>query len=835
MRREVREQASKDYWRQRQQSEKRRFRFVKLRHSLWSKRAKARDSRGIIQTTLWSLIRASLLGGLLVAAILSVEWLLVNKAGLRLVATGESTPPIAAFPQLAVQVLAAFLGFYLATVGIVLGNAYEEVSARVRALILGTARAHLYLSAIGMAIGAGLLLVLLGSLGVLSFGYLTLSGYALLVCFAGWAFWRLALGAFHLMNPVELGREPLLALYRAVDQLDSDGLLRDDAVLRAAASDADRSLHVLAELIRLTHDRQSVDRAELATMVEDLFLAVRAYGKRKHRLAPDSGWFIREPAYPRWFEAGYSERSIALQTATSLQVRYEPVGDWLERRAAELSVAALESCVATNDRDAALRIVRAAATTAQSLASSYRIDDAIVFAGIVRDGCWSLQTDTSVAKAIAGEPPLILTSVLLGWKSAVEDWPTEISRVVEETEWDAPSTQEVAIRGSTRVWAAAQRVLREIRAEREIEGRRVTPNWYIRSVLAAECAQSLREFSSRMPELIRGYVSTDALQEMSPEAQATAGLQSHELLRKALFLAEMLPETAAELGAMQRGDEPLATPEVGSLTGSLDEIEPAILEQIAEALINLVPVHEKSEPDYFGHALSTLVHQTEQALSGGNIAVVQRIFPKLIVATLAFHEHVVKTYKPPTYQFTPAILNPMLDLFELSGLALVYESLRDDRSAEPIRQAWSPLLGKSSDSQKRASAFLDILDVAAGELLVDITRTKWQSNLANQVKEAGYGLRAYPFQDTNLQHRRTAPRLIRMLGVSDDWSVLSVDAYELFAAGIIGPTAGLDEDKLRARPGLKRYFERHDLILRQDREPSAEAPVEGSEGEAEHD
>ena len=235
----------------------------------------------------------------------------------------------------------------------------------------------------------------------------------------------------------------------------------------------------MAELIDLTNARASVDRGRLAGMVEQLLALVQFYAQRKHLLAPTSDWFIREPVYPKWVEGNHSEIAIALKTSTPLQARLEPSANWLERSSAELASSALEACVVANDRDSALRITVHVAATAHILARSYRIDDAFAFSAIVRDRCWSIKVKNSAAVAAAAAPPLFLANLLLGWREAIINWPEEIRAVVNETKWDRRSTKTVRIRGSNRVWNAAQQLLREVKAEQDIQGRRATPDWYL--------------------------------------------------------------------------------------------------------------------------------------------------------------------------------------------------------------------------------------------------------------------------------------------------------------------------------------------------------------------
>ena len=405
-----------------------------------------------------------------------------------------------------------------------------------------------------MAIGAGLAMILLQSVGV-SYGYLTALTYGVLVVFSGWSFAQLAFGAFNLFNPVVLAREPLSALYEAINRLDSKGLHRNEELLQVASQQANRSLRILAELIDRASDRVSIDRGYLADMVERLLTLVRFYAQRKHTMAPTSAWFPREPSYPKWVEADHSETSIALTTSTPLQPRFDPSLDWLERRAAELASAAVEACVNAGDQDSALQITNGAAVTAQFMAKSYRIDDAIVFSRIIKDRCWSIQSESPAAVAVAAAPPFILANLLLGWREAILGWPDEIRAVVDATKWDRRSTKMVQIKGPQRVWTAAQRLLQEVKAEREVQGRRITPYWYLKLALADACIFSLQEFAKDLPNYLDDYLGPTPAPSSS-EVNATIGSQALQALARAQLITEDIPQAVEGLEELRMGKRP---------------------------------------------------------------------------------------------------------------------------------------------------------------------------------------------------------------------------------------------------------------------------------------
>ncbi len=659
-----------------------------------------------------------------------------------------------------------------------------------------------------MAIGAGLTLLLLRSVGA-PYGYLTIASYAGLVLFSGWAFARLAFGAFNLFNPIVLGGEPLEVLHRAIGHLGARGVAGDEAVLRAASRQADHALQVLSELIELTSDRRSVARDDLALLVELLLAEVRFYGERKHLLTPTSAWFPQAPAYPRWVETGFSEMSVALQTSTPLQPRLEPVTDWLEKRSAELASVALETCIEEGDTDAALRVTRAAGVTAKALAGCYRLDDALAFATVVRDGCLSNQQDSATARLLTSEPPLILTELLLGWRDAIRSWPTVIRSTVFQAEWDVAKTSVVHVRGPERVWKAAQRLLQEVQAEHAIEGRRVTPDWYLQSALATECILSLQEFASGFPSLLDDFIGP-TLEHSSPASRVAAGSQALQAIAKAELVVDEISQALEGLKGLQRGHDPQSLDELVGLSARVRARQNPILQSLATAVIELQPEESTSAPDLFGEALFRLIHHSEQAIADGNPDLLGRVFEQVLSATLTLQRHLIALHGPPTHQFSPAIYNPLVDLLELSGLALIYQVLRDDdNSAGPVRGAWEGWAEAHDSSEEASRAVLDILDSADGGIPAGSPRrTQWESRLVRQVVDAGY---ATPESDLfGNQPPWSAPLLIKVLGVEQSPPGVSVHPRAIFAATVIGPLSGETKAELRARPGLRHYFENLD-------------------------
>ena len=777
----------------------------------------AGEGIGMLWGALVTVLRWVVVGVLALIVVVAIESALVHFVSSSIVLDSKTAPLLTGFITVAVQVSASLLGFYLASVGIVLGTSYDNVSAEVRSLVLGNARTKWRLKTIGSAIGIGLALLLLQPLITISFGYITVLLYVVLVTLSGWAFIQLAFGAFHLFNPTELAKEPLRELHRVIIRLESSELLEDDKALTAIALMANRDLRILAELVNLIGSRKLVDRGALARTIQCLLNLVELFSEKKHLLAPTSGWFLTEPVYPKWVEADHSMMSIALKTSMHLEPKMEPIVDWFERRSAELVVAALRACVDANDQVSALTITRSVILTVQRLAQRLSFDDAIMIAEVVRDACWTDQGDKEAASAVAIEPPLLLANILLGWKHALNSWPKEVKAAVRNSEWHRVKVSAVSARGPKRVWDVAQRLHREVHAELAIEGHRVTPDWYLESTLAAECILSIREFADQLPILLKSFTCpTHSLS--SSKVKVAVALQSLQTIRKAELVVEAIPQAVASLEQLIRGHDKQSCPELKNLLCRVSASEEPLLRRIANSVTELNPDQASSEPDLFGEALFRLNHHLEQEIATGESDNLQRRFQQVILASFKMYMYMKATYRPPTYRVHVANLNPVLDILELSGLAIIYEVLRSDDSAEQVRQAWKSWLEESGKA--KALEILDILDVAEGSFPPvsdsSIVRFAWNRRLSDKIQKAGYWPSQY-CPGVSLPSWN-APRFIKMLELNSSFSNSRIYPRTIFVARLIVQFAGEPEEKLRARPGLRHYYEESDILDKNDLE-----------------
>ena len=479
---------------------------------------------------------------------------------------------------------------------------------------------------------------------------------------------------------------------------------------------------------------------------------------------------------------------------------------------AVLVSAAIEACANTHDKEQALMIIREVGLAMQVLAEVGRTDEAINFASIIAKRCGDIDASSDAVNIVLADFPIVFSSILMGWRNAMDSWPEEIESVVNATKWDNPKTREVQIRGPARVRQAAQRLLYQIHSEHRIEGKRVTPDWYLRSVLTGESILSIKEFLDQFPNLVGQVMGVGGIERLSPKDRVLRYVQILQMLRRAEYIVvESLPEIVANLEAAREGHDSIQVSEIESAAKNIETLRFVVLEELGKALTELEPSGSTDEPDYFGDALYRLTHHAEQAIANGDEALVESIFPSILSATMKLHDYMLATYRPPTYEITPSIFNPFLDILELSGLAIIYETVRGDQSAGPVRDAWRDWVNARQHPQDEATRLLDVLDLTSrGFDPMSIMRTEWETRAAQAIVKAGYAMPRHTFFPSDEVPEWNAPPLIKMIGVSEYMPSFFLKPHVIFAAQVISPLSGEDEQVMRERPSLSRYFDASD-------------------------
>jgi len=239
--------------------------------------------------------------------------------------------------------------------------------------------------------------------------------------------------------------------------------------------------------------------------------------------------------------------------------------------------------------------------------------------------------------------------------------------------------------------------------ERRTEGRRVSPGWWVNHLCArlllSTLVQEVRGFLDEIQkELINPVASAD---ETHAEVVSMKIFSCLELTNKMRTHLETVRHAATVLETLrhaQTDDE--KWPDVSFPEEILRDIE----EQLYQKLAVVAPLlkherHNAGEPDLFGQAYKTLFDATFHAILYGRNEIAWKLFPIVIVMAEWARARLIGDLVSERQQQQVIFgTEPLVDVMELSGYALLMNEVNGEGIWPQVRALWDNLLARDQSS-----------------------------------------------------------------------------------------------------------------------------------------
>ena len=216
-------------------------------------------------------------------------------------------------------------------------------------------------------------------------------------------------------------------------------------------------------------------------------------------------------------------------------------------------------------------------------------------------------------------------------------------------------------------------------------------------------------------------------------------------------------------------------------------------------------------PDYRGAVEFALAEALGRAIASGDNIAMDIAFPNLLASALRT-AHGPRSGSRPSGEVDRSVgISPLLAAIALSGIALAHADLYAHGGVETVRAAWRNAGTREWTTDRQAQAGLDALDEEKqSHLFIRTWRwysmaLGWQESLAQAITNHGF---ASDLSGEPVPPPREAPSRIRIMGaIAPPYPTFRVGPAEMAGALILAPLSGETDERLRARPGLRVYFE----------------------------
>lgn len=601
--------------------------------------------------------------------------------------------PVSLLSALA-QLNGALAGLYFATIGIVFSTTYLKVSDELRGLFLQHPILRIYILALVQLAGISVILCLLSACGM-NVGFLPIALIAFSSALVVIGTVPVAYTTFNLINPLYL--IPLLnkELFRWVGLASHKGFKTTDRTFQSYYQQrAGTSLMTLSQLAHSMIDRQPESLNQLAV---DILHIYNSYAQEKSKIPTDSYWFKRIYKNQSWSEAEFTQIRHSLQLGTRLVPNIVADELWVEKSLANSLTTIIASRLGKETLTDAFALGESVGATLEQLSTTMRIDESLYLEERCRTVVHSwldqqssntiITTDANTVDAAVSVVDAYWAGyncILLGFYKwcCVQNLNSLIDSIIEQA---AHKSDKLSL--PRFLMREIEYVQSGIEFEISVEGKRITPDWYLREtfacVLSNAIATNLETLITTLGAISRQTIGHSAA--LSPLEMQLCERSIEGCTKLTIWLAQ-IEECWLALRKNRRLDD-LIWKDIdwNSHKRTLVKLRQASMLHLSALAFRHPPSTNPHVHDFAGHAYWRLLNECHTAILQGDTEFIKDALPQILFkASRDYRESQNKTES----------LECLIDAVELSSYSKIYTELGMANSWSTVSAVWNDHLNK---------------------------------------------------------------------------------------------------------------------------------------------
>ncbi len=662
------------------------------------------------------------------------------------------------------QIAGGFLGLYFASVSVVASTIYARVPGDVRSLIVSEKIGNVYIRLVALFGSVALLLLGAASLKI-NPGVLNIVLVVALGLVAVMSFVILGLRTFYFFDPAVLTRNVTQDIARWFRDATPRGYRWNDPSFQAHYQQrAEGALTTYTRITTLALQAEANNAQGIARLAQVTLALWTTYAMHKMRIPSDSHWFRRKYRHPDWFRSDYSRVGIAIETGTPLQAEATPDPFWLETELRSALLQAFQTLLDRDELNEAILVAESMRGLVGRLSTIAMLDESLaLYREISKRALDKIRMPPAENARRPPTPELLrlsqglvdvasagLIEILLGLAQHCRATTSESLRhSIDQIDWRKPASLYAERALPRAVLIRLEFLHKRVLFEHTIEGRAISPPWYLHQLVASEYARFLAASISPLIDELEAVFAREAERFVAEERFLVAaqlvqrGLEGCEKFAVHLAAFEGCFNQLSELRRVP--DLPWPSVEWGEQKIRVGAVRRRLIAALGKAATHLEPRSGVADmPDYFGQAYSLLAQEAYSAMARGEEGGFAEVFRPFFGMAFSAHTHLIKQGEGADGG-TVALLStqPLIDLLELSGYALIYSALDGRGHWDIARARWDSYLTRVPDASaviKRLEATLAYRESVFGLLPRDLIRTTWKQDFERRCRERGLSI-----------------------------------------------------------------------------------------------
>jgi hypothetical protein len=685
-----------------------------------------------------------------------------------------------------ITVSGTFLGLYFTALNVLLSSTYKQVTSDIRSLIMRDKVGNAYVQIVAFT---GAYSVILFSLIVIgytpSFGSLILLitlGVSEIYCFINqW------LRVTQLFDPSTLVGYLSKDLIQWIEEATTQGRWWLDGSFQAHfQKQAEQTLNTYRNLIITVRDEEHLRSQSLIKLSNSLLTLLSVYEFQKDLIPSQSKWFKTSYQHKDWLTTSHSETSIATQTGTALFPKQIPDLLWVEKEMGKIIDFALKGFLEKKDLPNALALFQHFQSVTKNLGRNHSLDEALLLFRIIKVNTEKHSQAFDVPD-LASEndlDPLRFTltlvdfcalsfiNILLGLVQGTERMDAKaLTSIIESANQSSVKTL-YRIGLPRKVLQQLESTKKYLDFERVVEGKALTPQWFQLQLVTLSYLRFLEStLKSLLVELDKVF-----LEEAKSLVEQKKHLIAIHLIERGF---EACNKFAIHFGGLQRYcaelDQTRKLTDIPWVNFPWEEYQKkiadihqeliALFSTLLHPIIKLPRIDDF--PDHFGHAYTVLTDECLKSMISGNEDLFKKVFPVTFQAALEAHDRQKKLEIVDIETRFGFLADPIIDVFDLSGYALIFDELDEKDFWSTVKGTWDKYF---SDASNRLELIKSFVTFGTHRQFMafprSITRTSWQQQLQRILRQRGLMREELFYSDLSTDRKEHSSKIIQMLSRS---------------------------------------------------------------------
>jgi hypothetical protein len=662
--------------------------------------------------------------------------------------------------RLYAQILTAIFSIYFATIGIILSAGYTKLRRDIIYMLTNEQVGSVYARVLVLAAMFCLAATTLPLFGFQPGLFVYIAG-TILTLLSAMALFPLGQRLFNFFDLNLLVRSEILPdIARHIEGA------ADPKMSRSLANHHSKSARTSLEQLSYIDDRVKADKHSLQdnlpALTSDYTRLLLHYLGQKHKIDGDSYWFPRQSHHKKWFFAGDSATSMALQTSSQqMLVEERPNHEWLENEIVGKLADHVEVAFAVRDFDLALRLLGRFAVRATAYADQFQFHigmqelkklksliEAALTASVEGDEKQSNMTRIGLAETWAA----LGSNLCLETLRRMMTFEKELKSFFDADDWSENALHRLPAFLQVELAFIVERIEFEV----AVEGRRLSQPKYVQQLAVQKL---LQRYEKTLPQICEFY------EEMIPEFIASLkNLKMTEAATQVVLgslhthwkLASWFDEIGELIGRYREfeyhKEVQYVLPKI-DVTEFVKKVETArdsalaALGDGATVVHIFKPSYSDELPDHFGQIYFELAEASIKALEKNDEAKLNKVLPMFMtLALLAADQKFVDPSLEINDEFRLHLISTVInDLASVLGFAILYGAyFENDALSKGALARFDDWIARAEDKQLYLRRMLLISNPRTFSWSASprgLIRTNWNISFERMARQDGFGSR----------------------------------------------------------------------------------------------